>query len=718
MPNKLSHESCVKALCLLCLNKRALRPLTENQKILVKQYVFHKFEEYEQFLPNGLCNHCRCQLSSLPGQSPEHFTLLPDFEQIVQDFCAGRVGGHDCSCELCVVATWSKKKGGSKPPSSQYLRSQLQQGAAKQSTGLESKPSMSPAVLSHPCSPNTPTSSLSPSVRCSFCHSVISSPSASHDCNPSVRRKNLLGELTPKGKANAAACYVREQVEATESPVVALANPRGRPTEVTVASSKAKRCLIKPPPLSHETLFHMQDVAGLSNNALLKQGQVIRQQTQNRQAIAGNLKAALVARGHRLSPFFGFKNLSYLVKGDKVSDSRQTVSKPTILVKDLNGLINFVGAEREVTKYRLKLGLDGGGGFLKATLNVIEDTPPLSPTSPLAKKPALDSFKFLDTGVKKLFIIGLAQNVPECYENVKTLVRELPLDVTFCTSADLKMLNILVGIGPHSSSCPCTWCEAHSKDFRSDFVAPLRTFARIRHQARLYKEAVRQKKKFTPQTYFSCVEEPILRVRGDVVVLDAIAPPQLHLMMGVTSKIWDELLVRLEKDALADKKVVEEWARLQNIAKKDYRGGVMEGNQCRKLLKKSLDLIPHLPQKYKLFGLALHRFDDVVSSCFGMHVVGDFEKSISDFKAAYGALGLSVTPKIHATVVHVPEWIKRHEARTGQRVGLGYASEQASESVHRDFLNRWEQGYKVSESNDKYADQLLRCVVRYNSSHI
>ncbi len=100
----------------------------------------------------------------------------------------------------------------------------------------------------------------------------------------------------------------------TKAAVVALANPIGRPTEVTVGSSKERRCLIKPPPLSHETLFHMQDVAGLSNNSLLKQCQVICQKAQKRQAIAGNLKAALVARGHRLSPFI-FKNLSYIVQG-------------------------------------------------------------------------------------------------------------------------------------------------------------------------------------------------------------------------------------------------------------------------------------------------------------------------------------------------------------------------------------------------------------------
>ncbi len=94
----------------------------------------------------------------------------------------------------------------------------------------------------------------------------------------------------------------------------------------------------------------------------------------------------------------------------------------------------------------------------------------------------------------------------------------------------------------------------------------------------MYKGAVGQEKKIPPQTHFSSVEEP--KGTWRCVVLDAIAPTQLHLKIGVTSKIWDELLVILEKDALVDKKVVEEWARLQNKARKDYRGRVQDTCKC------------------------------------------------------------------------------------------------------------------------------------------
>ncbi len=101
-----------------------------------------------------------------------------------------------------------------------------------------------------------------------------------------------------------------------------------------------------------------------------------------------------------------------------------------------------------------------------------------------------------------------------------------------------------------------------------------------------------------------------------------------------------------------------------------------------------------------------------------MNIQENYVQTIADFKVAYGNLGLSVTPKVHYVVVHVPEWIERSEERTGQKRGLGWASEQASESVHRDFAQKWNLGFKVHPDNERYADRLLSCVVRYNSSHV
>ena len=82
---------------------------------------------------------------------------------------------------------------------------------------------------------------------------------------------------------------------------------------------------------------------------------------------------------------------------------------------------------------------------------------------------------------------------------------------------------------------------------------------------------------------------------------------------------------------------------------------MMEGKQCRQLLQKSLELVQKLPQKYHLFALILNRFDAVVTSCFEMNIQEYYVQMIADFKVSYGNLGISVTPKVKAVVVHVPE---------------------------------------------------------------
>ncbi len=82
----------------------------------------------------------------------------------------------------------------------------------------------------------------------------------------------------------------------------------------------------------------------------------------------------------------------------------------------------------------------------------------------------------------------------------------------------------------------------------SNFSTPLHNFGRIRQQAHLQKQAVQSHQKFAPQQFFSHLEEPILNCRDSLLVFNAIAPPQLHLMMGITAKIWGELLNRLSQE--------------------------------------------------------------------------------------------------------------------------------------------------------------------------
>ena len=80
------------------------------------------------------------------------------------------------------------------------------------------------------------------------------------------------------------------------------------------------------------------------------------------------------------------------------------------------------------------------------------------------------------------------------------------------------------------------------------------------------------------------------------------------------------------------------------------------------------------------------------------------------FRSAYMKLQISVTPKIHAIIDHVPEFCQL------KKVDLGKFSEQASESVHSDFQKTW-QRFAVPLSHEQAAKRLLQAVIKYNSLH-
>lgn len=47
---------------------------------------------------------------------------------------------------------------------------------------------------------------------------------------------------------------------------------------------------------------------------------------------------------------------------------------------------------------------------------------------------------------------------------------------------------------------------------------------------------------------------------------------------------------------------------------------------------------------------------------------------------------------------------------------LGFFSEQASEAVHHDFKNHWE-NFKCDKAYHNFSSQIIRAVFTYNSNH-
>ena len=83
------------------------------------------------------------------------------------------------------------------------------------------------------------------------------------------------------------------------------------------------------------------------------------------------------------------------------------------------------------------------------------------------------------------------------------------------------------------------------------------------------------------------------------------------------------------------------------------------------------DLESRVPANLTVFVLALRAFDAVRKSCFGQELEESFLMDIENFRQAYLALGINITPKVHILLDHVGDFCIRNQC------GLGFFSEQA-----------------------------------------
>ncbi len=181
--------------------------------------------------------------------------------------------------------------------------------------------------------------------------------------------------------------------------------------------------------------------------------------------------------------------------------------------------------------------------------------------------------------------------------------------------------------------CPCCYRDAPILFLTS---IQLRTLGKMKSSEEAYNEAGSVKR--MSQKFKNCINFPLLCDNDNAEVLDQVPPSELHLLLGTTNKSFDEL-----NTSWGDKKNLYKWAYKQCIARADYRGGSMEGNQCQMALKKAAALCQELPEHFTKFGLDwinFLRWWRVISVRFSTRAVSTLK-----FEQAYLDLGISVTPK-------------------------------------------------------------------------
>lgn len=86
---------------------------------------------------------------------------------------------------------------------------------------------------------------------------------------------------------------------------------------------------------------------------------------------------------------------------------------------------------------------------------------------------------------------------------------------------------------------------------------------------------------------------------------------------------------------------------------------------------------------------------------------------VNELKRVYPATGLSNTLKIHVLLEHL-----EHGLHFLNGASLGMYSEQAGESVHREFLKYWSK-YQINYlESDNYVHYLKKAVVEFSSRHL
>ena len=165
----------------------------------------------------------------------------------------------------------------------------------------------------------------------------------------------------------------------------------------------------------------------------------------------GNLQQALQDSINELKRHFSAEFLNVV---DKDGLEVNTV---IILVKDLHYVIREYIKRKGVKNPRVAIGQDGGNKNKYLVCLAIYDMDRLG----------LDICGYSSGGRRRALVIAACNRCKEFRSNLDKVLSGLylvKLEYRTILPSDCKAANLLMGIGPHTSMCPCIYCEAHKVD--------------------------------------------------------------------------------------------------------------------------------------------------------------------------------------------------------------------------------------------------------------
>lgn len=144
-----------------------------------------------------------------------------------------------------------------------------------------------------------------------------------------------------------------------------------------------------------------------SNKKTLDLAKEIRFATRNRKILEPGLEKSLAENSGVLNDFFSVEMVEIILNDGKKED------RPLVYCNDLKNLLNCIKEFRDLKYFHLKVGIDGGRGFLKLTLSIQsliesrDETKTERNHRRRFKSEELSLSKFKDSSVKKIFILGI-----------------------------------------------------------------------------------------------------------------------------------------------------------------------------------------------------------------------------------------------------------------------------------------------------------------------
>ncbi|PAA49210.1 hypothetical protein BOX15_Mlig018049g5 [Macrostomum lignano] len=698
----LSHEENRLKICLLCYKKGSSMQRIGNASLKrIQAHFLPNYNANDEQLPAALCARCNKLLADV-DKGIKAPNVLPNSSEVVKVSPTKITRqSSSCACKICETARFNpigKGLGTWKPE---------------------------PHSLGRPaCSdPDHGLPPAQPVVICQRCHSMVGR-GLPHYCTQTQRRENLFSKLSldRRGAEIHASDVIKAKAASTGSNSRFQLATRGRDLTVCVGqragSSTSMRggCAVPA-----EEFSRFQQTLCLSGRQTKLAAQFFRA-WKGRKSIEPNLRSKLSAIDSALDDLFELTNLEM----DCAKGKREMRS--IVFCTDPLALIDRVMARRQVSAddgALIKVGIDSGGGFLKFCVSIVPaqglKDQPTGSRSTYAEGAC--RFHFEDGGVRKLLLLAIAESVSESYDNLQQILNLLNLQgFSFCAAVDMKISNAILGIQCCSSTHPCPWCETARIDFSNpDRTNVLRSIGGIRLQAFEYQRTVEEKapRNVSAAAFKNCVRPPLLEVPDSTMVLQAIPPMGLHLLLGVTNRLFEELDTQLR--GLEDCQIsTDDWLQQLGLRRPLQNGGNFAGNACECLLN-GVDILIGMLAQHNVFSAmpvahALRCFRDVKASCFGMSVCGDFENRVRAFEQAYIDLGIRVTPKVHAVIDHVVQFLNMSNLAGEPKKGLGFWSEQVVETAHHDFSSMW-QDFRIDFHHPSYPDRLRKCVVAYCSRH-